>query len=75
MEDGLQVLPQKEAESVRDQCPKTVHTPPDGADEEANLQMRRSLLMPRRLSEQLAGPEECFLQYLEGHYSVMVFQD
>lgn len=37
--------------------------------------MRQSLLVPRRFRVRVAGPEECFLQYLQGYYSVMVLQD
>ena len=37
--------------------------------------VRRSLLVPRRFREKLEGPEECFLHYLRGHYTVDVFSD
>jgi len=76
VEDRIQDLPQQEAHPVTDQCPQAVPTPPEGAeDEEANRLVRRSLLVPRRFRERLEGPGECFLQYLRGHHSVMVFQD
>ena len=37
--------------------------------------VRRSLPVPRRFHDKLAGPEECFLQYLRRHHSVDVFDD
>lgn len=76
VEDGMLVLFHHEAASNSDQCPQAEDTPPEGVnDVEANCLVRRSLLVPRRFKERLAGPGECFLEYLRGHHSVMVLQD
>ncbi|KAG0729301.1 hypothetical protein GWK47_030630 [Chionoecetes opilio] len=49
---------------------------PDGKeDEEANRLVRRSLIVPRRFVERLAGPGDVLRHYLAGRYSVQVFQD
>lgn len=59
VEDRLHVLPLQETDPVRDHSPRARRTPPgEAAEEEA------SRLVPRWFRERLAGPEECFLQYL-----------
>lgn len=76
MRDGLPVIHKEEAEPVKYQCLQVANIPPNGThDEKANSLERRSLLVARRFRERLAGPNKCFLLYLQNHHSVMIFQD
>ena len=68
VEVNMEVLPQKEAE--------TVHTKSDAVDdEEVSCQMRRSLLLPQRFREDLLGPNNCFLESMQDLHTVTVLGD
>ena len=65
--DGHGVLPEQDAPREGGECPEV--------NEEAAPLVRRSLVVPARFYERLAGPGESFLEYLQGSHSVLIFRD
>ena len=66
----------EEAAQDGDGCPETAVTPSEAVDQEdAARLVRRSLLVPARFRDRLAGAGDYFIEYLEGHHSVKIFQD
>ena len=66
----------EEAAQDGDGCPEMAVTPSEAVDQEdAARLVRRSLLIPARFRDRLAGAGDYFIEYLEGHHSVKIFQD
>ena len=66
----------EEAAQDGDGCPEAAVTPSETVtQEDAARLVRRSLLVPARFRDRLAGTGDYFIEYLEGHHSVKIFQD
>ena len=66
----------EEAAQDGDGCPEAVVFLSEAVNQEdAARLVRRSLLVPARFRDRLAGAGDYFIEYLEGHHSVRIFRD